>query len=97
MAAASTPIRILALTGSLRKLSANSALLRFAAQIAPSLGAEVIFADVSLPLFDQDLEAQGYPEACLAIRRAAASCDAVLFATPEYNYRSVHGRGHLPC
>jgi chromate reductase len=79
-------IRILAVTGSLRKLSANSALLRFAAQAAPALGAEVVFADVALPLFDQDVEAAGYPEPCLAIRRAAASCDAVLFATTEYNY-----------
>jgi chromate reductase len=86
MAAASRTIRILAVTGSLRKASANSALLRFAAQAAKGLNAEVVFADVALPLFDQDVEAAGYPAACTAIRQAAASCDAVLFSTPEYNY-----------
>jgi len=86
MAAAAKTVRILAVTGSLRKLSANSALLRYAAQAAKGLGAEVVFADVALPLFDQDVESAGYPAACTAIRQAAASCDAVLFATPEYNY-----------
>ena len=79
-------VRVLALTGSLRKLSANSALLRFAAQAAPALGAEVVFADVNLPLFDADVEAAGHPPASVAIRALAASCDAVIFATPEYNY-----------
>ena len=86
MAAAAQPLRILALTGSLRKLSANSALLRFAQAAAPALGAELLLADVALPLFDADVEAAGLPEPVRALRALAASCGAVILATPEYNY-----------
>jgi len=79
-------VRIVAISGSLRARSTNSALLRYAAQVAPAFGAELVLADVALPLFDEDVEAAGYPAAVRAIRALAASADAVLFATPEYNY-----------
>jgi chromate reductase len=83
MAAASAApaklVRVLALSGSLRKLSANSALLRFAQSSAAALGAEIVVAEVQLPLFDQDVEAAGFPPAaqCVPARlsaRARAQC-----------------------
>ena len=87
MAAAAKVVRVFALSGSLRKASANSALLRYAAAVAPSVGAELFVADAALPLFNQELEPAAYADGPVrAVRALAASCDAVLLATPEYNY-----------
>jgi chromate reductase len=80
------PVRIVAITGSLRARSTNTALLRYAAQVAPSLGAEVVLLDVALPLYSEDVEAAGLPAAVRAARGLAADADAVLLATTEYNY-----------
>ncbi|MFM8801221.1 MAG: NADPH-dependent FMN reductase, partial [Tagaea sp.] len=38
-----------------------------------------------IPFFDEDLEAQGYPEPVARLHAAAAAADGVLIATPEYN------------
>jgi chromate reductase len=48
-------------------------------------------ADFSaLPLYDPDVEAQGFPPAVGSLRAAVVAADALLFATPEY-YRSIPG------
>jgi chromate reductase len=81
------PIKVLGLPGSLRKGSFNAALLRVAAEVLPpSITLEV--ADLSaVPLFNQDLlTAGGFPEPVAELRRRVAEADALLFATPEYNY-----------
>ena len=90
-------VRVLALSGSLRKLSANSALLRFAQSAAPALGAEIVIGDAHLPLFDQDEEAAGYPAAALCVPRAAirAAC-AVALADPAAPLRRLAARA-LQC
>ena len=87
-AAALAHVRVLGLSGSLRKLSANSALLRYA-RVSPALGkhAELIIADLStLPMYDGDVEAAGVPSSVVALRELADSCDTMLIASPEYNY-----------
>jgi chromate reductase len=78
-------VRILAISGSLRAESHNSALLRAAAALAPG-GAEVVPWDglAEIPPFDQDLE-QDRPAAVRRLCEALLDADAVLFATPEYN------------
>ena len=78
-------MRVLAVSGSLRRDSHNSRLLRAAAQQLPS-GVELELYDglKQLPPFDEDDEASPAPEV-LEWRRAIESADAVLFATPEYN------------
>jgi len=79
-------MRILAVSGSLRPGSFNSALLRAAAEAAPE-GAEVeLWTGLAeLPLYDEALDAGGPPEPVRRLRRDWAAADAILFATPEYN------------
>jgi chromate reductase len=79
-------MRVLAVSGSLRRDSHNTALLRAAAELAPA-GVEVVLWDGlrDVPPYDQDEDAQPAPPAVAALREAVAGADAVLFATPEYN------------
>jgi chromate reductase, NAD(P)H dehydrogenase (quinone) len=78
--------RVLAISGSLRKGSFNTALLRAAVELAPpSLTIEV--AEIrDLQLYDADVEHAGLPPAVVALRERVAAADALLLATPEYNY-----------
>ena len=88
MTADSSPFKVLALCGSLRKASINKALLRAAARIAaPDADIEVADWLGRLPLFDPDLEADPdveLPMPIQALHLAVAHCDAILIATPEY-------------
>lgn len=79
-------MRVLGISGSLRRDSHNTALLRAAAQALPP-GAELVLFDGlrDVPLFDQDVEHEP-PPGVLALRDAIAQADAVLIATPEYNH-----------
>ncbi len=80
------PLRVLAISGSLRKASFNTGLLRAAREIAPD-GMEITIFDIKdLPLYNGDVEAQGDPAPVLALKSAVRDTDAVLFATPEYNW-----------
>ncbi|MBI5335664.1 MAG: NAD(P)H-dependent oxidoreductase [Burkholderiales bacterium] len=84
-----TPIRILALSGSSRTGSHNRRLVRAAAAHAATLGAEIVELDLrelNLPLIDEDLEReQGVPAGAFELRRVLAGVDGVLLASPEYN------------
>jgi chromate reductase len=81
----SEPIRILAISGSLRERSFNRALLRAAAELTPP-GVELVEADLShLPHYHGDVEASGAPQAVEELRAAVREADGVLLATPEYN------------
>jgi chromate reductase len=79
-------MRVLAISGSLRRDSFNTALLRAAAELAPA-GVEVVLYDGlrEIPPYDQDDEATATPAEVLGLRRAIEDADALLFATPEYN------------
>ena len=80
------PLRILGISGSLRKASFNSGLLRAAREIAPD-GMEITIFDLKdLPIYNGDVEAQGDPAPVAALKSAVREADAVLFATPEYNW-----------
>lgn len=78
-------MRILALSGSLRRDSYNTAMLRAAAESAPS-GVDVVIYDEldAVPPYDQDDEVAA-PAAVERLRAAVAEADALLVATPEYN------------
>jgi chromate reductase len=83
-------MRILGISGSLRKGSYNRLLLRAAAAELPaSMRFDVWEGLAALPPYDEDREGStGVPVA--AFRRALARVDALLIATPEYNH-SVPG------
>ncbi|HKA66873.1 MAG TPA: NADPH-dependent FMN reductase [Solirubrobacterales bacterium] len=80
-------MRVLGISGSLRRDSLNSALLRAAAERLPA-GAELVEFERlrSIPPYDEDAELEGTPEAVAELRRAMREADAVLIATPEYNH-----------
>ncbi len=77
---------IIGISGSLRKGSFNSALLREAAKSAPS-GVEVVIKSIeAIPLYNGDVEAEsGIPEPVQELKDAIAEAQGLLVATPEYN------------
>ena len=80
--------RILAISGSLRKGSFNSGLLRAAQALHPDHIEIGSIAD--LPLYNADVEAAGFPAAVEALKQRLARTDGLLLVTPEYN-NSVPG------
>jgi chromate reductase, NAD(P)H dehydrogenase (quinone) len=83
-------VRTLGISGSLRKGSFNSAALRAAAELLPD-GMTLDFADISqFPLYNEDVRQAGFPSPVQKLRDQIVAADALLFATPEYNY-SVSG------
>jgi len=79
-------VRVLAISGSLRRDSHNAALLRTLAEEAPP-GVEVELWDGlrSIPPYDADEDAVPGPPPVEDLRRQVRDADAVFFATPEYN------------
>jgi len=79
-------MRILGISGSLRRGSHNTSLLRAAAAALPS-GVELELYEGlgDLPAYDADLDHDPAPEAVAQLRDAIASADGVLIATPEFN------------
>jgi chromate reductase len=79
-------MRILAISGSLRDGSNNTALLRALREEAP-VGVEVdIWQGLKVvPPYDQDDDVVPGPEAVEAFRELVRESDGVFFATPEYN------------
>lgn len=79
-------MRLLAISGSLRDDSHNSALLRAALDRLPAGVETKVFERLAdVPAFDADLEDGPVPEAVAELRDAMRVADAVLIATPEYN------------
>lgn len=79
-------INILGISGSLRRGSYNTALLRAAQMLAPD-GVSVEGATLhGIPLYDGDVEEeQGIPQAVADLKERFAAADGVLLVTPEYN------------
>ena len=79
--------QVLGIAGSLRSGSYNRSLLRAAAELGPPGMQVVMFERLGeIPLFNEDLEAKGDPKPVAALKTAIKEADALLFATPEYNY-----------
>jgi len=83
-------MKVLGISGSLRRDSHNTELLRAAASLLPS-GVEFELYDGlrDIPPYDEDAD-KAQAEAVVDLKRRIADADAVLFATPEYNH-SVPG------
>jgi len=77
---------VAAVVGSLRVASYNGWLLRAAAELAPSELTLVPVGLAEIPLFNQDVEELGDPPRVAAFRAALYDADAVIVASPEYNY-----------
>jgi NAD(P)H-dependent FMN reductase len=79
-------ITIIGMSGSLRKASFNSALLRATVDVTPG-GATLEVASIQgIPLYDGDVESSvGIPAVVSNLKDRIAVCDGLLLATPEYN------------
>jgi len=79
-------VKVLGICGSLRKTSHNFATLRTAGELMPP-GMTLEIADISdFPMYHDDVRLQGYPPPLQRFRAEIAAADAILFATPEYNW-----------
>jgi len=79
-------VRVFAISGSLRKASYNTGLLRAARDVAP----QGMVIDVhpglgDIPPYDEDVRVAGYPAAVADLREKVVLADALLFASPEFN------------
>lgn len=81
----SEPILILGIAGSLRSQSYNKAVLRAARELLPADTTLDIFDLGGIPPFNQDQELAP-PAPVVELKRRIRAADAILFATPEYNY-----------
>lgn len=82
-------MNIVALSGSLRKASTNTALLRAFRVLAPKDMKIEIMNIADLPLFNEDIEAP-FPAKAQALKDKVEAADGIIIATPEYN-RSISG------
>ena len=81
-----TKIKIIGFTGSLRVKSYNLAALRAAAELLPN-GSTMEIVDLApIPFFNEDVEAEGVPQVVVDFKEKLATANAILIATPEYNY-----------
>ncbi|MFN8495095.1 MAG: NAD(P)H-dependent oxidoreductase [Caldilineaceae bacterium] len=85
-----TPLHVLGFSGSLRKASLNSGLLRAAASVLPAGMTFEIFDLNPLPFYNSDVATVGWPEPVQQFHARLAAADALLIACPEYCY-SVTG------
>lgn len=86
---ADSKINIAIISGSLRKGSFNTSLIRFVANDLASNGDvhidEISLAELDLPMFSEDLEAEGTPANVLELKDRMIAADAILIGSPEYN------------
>lgn len=85
------PIDVLAFSGSLRRESSNTGLVRMAERLSSEFDGAIRLHVASsldaLPFYNADLEEPDVtPEVVTAWRERVAACDALFIATPEYNF-----------
>ncbi len=79
-------MNVLGICGSLRQGSYNAMALRAAQKLAPA-GMKIDIADISrIPLYNDDVRASGEPAEVAALKAQVRAADALLIATPEYNF-----------
>jgi chromate reductase len=81
------PLQFVSLLGSLRKGSYNAAIARALPALAPDgVTVEPLGSVGTFPLYNADVQAEGFPQPVLAMAEAIAKADGVIIVTPEYNY-----------
>jgi chromate reductase, NAD(P)H dehydrogenase (quinone) len=79
-------LKVLGITGSLRKASFNTAALRACAELMPQGMSLQITSIADIPMYNQDVFDAGLPEPAKRFRAELAAADGVLIASPEYNF-----------
>jgi len=81
------PLHFVTLLGSLRKASYNGAIARALPGLAPDgVTIQPLGSVGDLPLYNADIQAEGFPAAVLAMGEAITKADGIIIVTPEYNY-----------
>jgi chromate reductase, NAD(P)H dehydrogenase (quinone) len=81
----SEPTKLVAFCGSLRKASFNRmALNAFIERLPAGTSAQII--EIDWPLYNADIQAQGFPDKVQAAQKAMVEADGLVLVTPEYNY-----------
>lgn len=82
-------VKLIFLSGSVRKESLNAKLARVAVKIATNEGADASYvdlADYDMPIYNGDFEdAEGVPETTKALKKIFTDCDGFFISSPEYN------------
>ena len=78
--------RLLGLSGSLRRQSWSTAILRGLAHAIGERAALVLHPLDTIPMYNQDLDTAEPPEPVTALRRAIGAADGLVIAAPEYNH-----------
>jgi len=79
-------VRIIGISGSLRKVSFSTALLKILAErAAPAIDLEIVTLE-DIPFYNEDLDIHPEIPVVAALKRRVAESDGVLFSTPEYNH-----------
>lgn len=78
--------RLLGISGSLRKASTNTAILKSLAEVVADKATLELFPLHEIPLYDQDIDVEPSLPAIAAFREAIAAADGVIISSPEYNY-----------
>ena len=81
----SEPIKFVAFCGSLRKASFNRMALNAFIERLPA-GASAQTIEIDWPLYNADIQAQGFPDKVQAAQKAMIEADGLVLVTPEYNY-----------
>ncbi|MBA4311771.1 MAG: NADPH-dependent oxidoreductase [Chlorobiaceae bacterium] len=86
-------LRVVGISGSLRRESFNRKALQTAKKIALEMGVdvdEIDLKELNIPMYDGDIESNGFPDAVQRLRNKVESADMLIIATPEYNH-SISG------
>lgn len=84
-----TRIKALGIAGSLRRESYNRALLRAGRDLAPEeLQIQILANEIlaQIPPYNEDVRVRGEPDPVIALKEAIRQADALVIATPEYNF-----------
>jgi chromate reductase len=77
---------VLGMCGSLREKSYNMMALKVAGELMPSGMKLKVTAIADLPLYNFDVQQKGFPASVERLRQEVLAADALLFASPEYNW-----------
>lgn len=81
-----TPVRLLAISGSLRRASHCTAVLRSLAPLLPTGATLELFPLDEVPMYNADLDGDNPPAAAAQLKAAIAAADGLVLCSPEYNY-----------
>lgn len=78
-------LKLLAISGSLRAKSSNTAVLQAAKILAPAAVDITFYSGLAnLPHFNPDLDREPFPNAVISLRQQIESSDGILISSPEY-------------